>query len=252
MGWPSGKAEAAIVPHPVAEWILAGEQVGVRREGDHVVGVGGLEACPRAGQPIDPRGLHGLVPISTERVRAEGVDRDQEDALVVVAADVAHRQGAPEEGARGHRGQSQSGQGPERAGSSVGAVIRAVPGARECLRLGPRPPAATHGVVVSNPSILAWGTHSPHGRAAARRHLGYSSHMWLPRGAALLSSVVVLGCAPKPGGPYPEAPVVLDLDRHPARRPPAALRLPGGIHARRSTRSAARVSCSRTSTATAR
>ena len=34
--------------------------------------------------------------------------------------------------------------------------------------------------------------------------------MWLPRRAALLSSVVVLGaCAPKPGGPYPDAPVVL-------------------------------------------
>ena len=79
------ETKATIVPHAVTEGILPGEQVGVRGQGDHVVGVRALEAYAAGGEPVDPRRFGARTPVRAESIRAQGVDCDQQDAEAGIA-----------------------------------------------------------------------------------------------------------------------------------------------------------------------
>ena len=69
--------EAAVVPEPMTEGDLAGQDRGVRRSRQRDVGHRGLEADTPTGQGIDGGGGGLLVSVAPDVVRAEGVDRDQ-------------------------------------------------------------------------------------------------------------------------------------------------------------------------------
>ena len=104
-GGPLGReAEARVVVNAVAQGVLAGEQVGVGGQGHDVVRPGRLEANALGGQAVDPRRPRVAPAVAAERVRAEGVDGDDQDAEPGIAL---HAGGAPR--APGERGEAGDG-----------------------------------------------------------------------------------------------------------------------------------------------
>ena len=71
--------EAGVVAHSVLVRQLTRQQVRVRRQGHHVVGVGALEHPAFRRQPVEVRSRRGRVASETRRVGPQGVDRDQND-----------------------------------------------------------------------------------------------------------------------------------------------------------------------------
>ncbi len=77
---PGREAEPRVVPHPVVRRVAAGEDVRVRGESHHVVGVGVFEAHARGGEAVHPRRPRIGLAIGADRVGPERVDGDEEDA----------------------------------------------------------------------------------------------------------------------------------------------------------------------------
>ncbi len=86
-----GETEARVVVNPVAQRVVAGEQVGVRGQGHHVVRPCRLEADALGRQAVDPRRPRVAAAVAAERVRAQRVDGHEEDAEPGVAR---HARGA--------------------------------------------------------------------------------------------------------------------------------------------------------------
>jgi hypothetical protein len=85
-GLGRGEAEPGVVAHAVLQRVTPGEQVRVRRQRHHVVGVGLLEAHASLRQAVDPGRLRALPPVAAEGVGTEGVDRDEQDREAGVTA----------------------------------------------------------------------------------------------------------------------------------------------------------------------
>jgi hypothetical protein len=106
-GRVGGKPEPRVVAHAVLEGEAAGQDVGVRGQGDDVVRVRLAEHHASAGQAIeDRRGARGGA-VRAHRVRAQGVDRDQQDVEALLPGEGGdgtsrvqrgrHREGGPAE-----------------------------------------------------------------------------------------------------------------------------------------------------------
>ncbi len=77
------QAVARVVAHAVLERVQAGEDVGVRRQGHDVVGVGiGVDAAARR-EPVEARRRRRRAAVPADRVPAQRVDRDQDDVRVL-------------------------------------------------------------------------------------------------------------------------------------------------------------------------
>ena len=102
-GGPVGReTEARVVVNAVAQGVQAGEQVGVRGQGHDVVRPGRLEANALGGEAVDPRRPRVAPAVAAERVRAQRVDGDDQDAELGIALHARGAQRAP--GERGEKG----------------------------------------------------------------------------------------------------------------------------------------------------
>ena len=113
------KAEAAVVPHPVLQRVSAREDIGMRGKGDHVVGVGTLEAHSFAGEAVHPGRGRGRVAARPEGVGPQCVDGDEDHVQAGLAL---HAPVGP--GARG--GQQGRRARQDRSPIHVGPVARPV------------------------------------------------------------------------------------------------------------------------------
>ena len=77
--------EPCVLADAVAERIDARENVRMRWQRDDGGGVRGGEADAAGGEAIEPRRGRGLVAVRPNRVRAQGVNRDEEDVLRGIA-----------------------------------------------------------------------------------------------------------------------------------------------------------------------
>ena len=109
------EAEAGVVAHAVLEGQPAGQDVGVRGQGDDVVGVGLPEDHARGGQAVQVGSRARGRAVGAQRVGAEGVDGDEEDVepglprdLVRGATGVQGGGHDQRSGTQGHRGQERT------------------------------------------------------------------------------------------------------------------------------------------------
>jgi hypothetical protein len=104
----TGEPEAGVVTDTVIERVPAGEDVGVRRQRHHVLGMRLLEAHAAGGQAVDPGCLDRPIPVTAEGIRPERVDGDEED---VEARLPAHGSGEARPADQGGDDEDQSNRG---------------------------------------------------------------------------------------------------------------------------------------------
>ena len=80
------EAEAGVVPDPVVRREASREDVRVRGQGGHVVGVRAVETDPLRREPVHPRGGRAGAAVGAEGVGPQRVHGDEEDAQAGLAA----------------------------------------------------------------------------------------------------------------------------------------------------------------------
>ena len=124
-GGPVGReTEARVVANAVAQGVLAGEQVGVGGQGHDVVRPGRLEANALGGEAVDPRRPRVAPAVAAERVRAERVDGDEQDAEPGIALHAARGAACARRARRGRR-RPRSSRCRRRGESGAEPVLRA-------------------------------------------------------------------------------------------------------------------------------
>jgi hypothetical protein len=126
--------EARVVVDAVAQGVLAGEQVRVGGQGHDVVRPGRLEPDTLGSEAVDPRRPRVAPAVTAERVRAEGVDGDDQDAELRIAPRSRGAQGAPGECGEAGDGGDRREAGDE-ASPAPAPPMRHVASTQEILRL---------------------------------------------------------------------------------------------------------------------